>query len=419
MEHQRSYLESLIEKGIMYAHPNTVLSAYLPKNKPRGKTIVIGAGKASAEMAGAIYKALDFPVSGAVVTRYNHGENIDTGPIKILYANHPIPDDNSVKASSEILSIVNSAQQDDRVICLISGGGSALLTAPANDITLDEIKEITDILVKSGAPITDINCVRRHLSAVKGGRLFKAAMPAEVITLAISDVVGDHPEDIASGPTVASLFEPERAITILEETGYDVPDHIRLAVLENEVPRSFQSDFRIIAKASSALDAIEKQLSEDGWIVHHLGYDLTGDASETGYSHAAEINHLKDNSGKHAFLSGGELTVDVKNPNGDGGPNLEYLSALLISLQMGLNYEAIACDSDGIDGSKDNAGGYISSLTLDKCAKLSLNAKSTLEENNSYALFSSLDQLVVTGPTGTNVNDIRIILVDKNCEVAA
>lgn len=411
----QDYLTSLFLKGVQRCHPSVALPKYLNILPPKGETYVIGAGKAAAEMAAVVSKQLAGNVSGAVITRYGHGCDVETGPIDVIYSSHPVPDSNGLSAGLKIMSLANQAKEDDRVICLISGGGSALLTCPAQGISFQDIQDITDCLVKSGAPITEINCVRRHLSRVKGGRLANYAAPAEVLTLAISDVVGDTPQDIASGPTVHSPFEPERVVEILKHAGYDVSEELIIAIMDNASEAAHPSQFKIIAKASDALGVVENNLTEDGWTVVNLGDDLIGDASVTASSHAQLIIPYFEKSGKYAFISGGELTVDVKNPNGSGGPNLEYLTALMLALPKGAQYEALSCDSDGIDGSRDNAGGYVNGNTLSRCEELRLDPAIMLSENNSYDLFSTLGQLVMTGPTGTNVNDIRITLVSENC----
>lgn len=411
----RDYLTSLFLKGVERCHPETALPPYFDMAAPLGKTYVIGAGKAAAEMASVAATHLGSDVTGAVVTRYGHGKDEKTGSIEVLYASHPVPDEKSLSAAFQIIGIANQAQKNDRVICLFSGGGSALLTCPAQGISFQDMQGITDRLVKSGAPITDINCVRRHISRVKGGRLANYAVPAEIITYAISDVVGDNPADIASGPTVSAPFEPDRAIAILEEVGYSVSDSLRSAVLNNEIHLNPPSKFHIIAKASDALAAVDLTLSANGWTVINLGGALTGDATDTARAHAKVIEEYLKSEGKTAFVSGGELTVDVKNPNGGGGPNLEYLAALMLALPQDAAYEAIACDSDGIDGSRDNAGGYITGKTFAKCTSISVDPAVMLHRNDTYNLFQALDQLVITGPTGTNVNDIRITLVSPEC----
>ena len=412
MENTRSYLEYQIQKGIERCHPRLALPPFLNALKSGRNNYIIGAGKAAAEMANVVYKHLGNDIIGSVVTRYGHGENIDTGPIEVLTSNHPIPDENGVRAAFKILSLVTQAEESDCVICLISGGGSALMTCPAPGITLETLSEITDCLVKSGVPISDINCVRRHLSRIKGGRLAKAAAPAKLVTYAISDVVGDDPADIASGPTVPAIHEPERAVSILEHSGYPVTEELKIAIMENEVKGDDKNDYHIVARNADALNDIRISLKADGWTLIDLGDNLIGDAAKTGSEHAKAILPYFDNlTEKFAFISGGELTVDIKEKGGDGGPNLEYLAALCLNLPINAPYHAMACDSDGIDGSQDNAGGYVSGNTVLKCNELDLDILAALELNNTYPLFKKLGQLVITGPSGTNVNDIRIVLV--------
>lgn len=412
MYSNREFLEGLFAKGVHRCLPAAALPPYIPSSKPLGNTIVLGAGKAACEMAAVVYDMLGDDIRGAVVTRYGHGADSNTGPIECLHANHPVPDENGVIASKRIMEYANTATADDRVICLISGGGSSLLTLPVESIGLSEMAKITDCLVKSGAPISDINCVRRHLSQVKGGRLANAVYPAQLHTFAISDVVGDSPADIASGPTVAAAHEPERVLKILDDAGYPVSETVKRVVLENHAKPVADSSYHVIARAQDALTIIEKTLLDDGWEVVQLGEDLTGDATETALKHADIIERQLGNTRKVAFTSGGELTVDVKNHNGAGGPNLEYLAALVGALPSGAAFEALACDSDGIDGARDNAGGYVNGDTLKKVEEQSLDLANVLASNTTYQLFEKIDQLIVTGPTGTNVNDIRIILLN-------
>ena len=411
---QQKYLEGVVGAGIKSCHPRNALPKYLNLTIPSGNIYVIGAGKAAAEMATVVYDTFGDKVSGVVVTRYGHGGSAETGNIEILYSAHPVPDENGLSAAFKIVNLASQAQANDRVICLISGGGSALLTCPAAGIRFEEIRTITDALVKSGIDISEINCVRRHLSRVKGGRLANYVSPAQLETYAISDVVGDYPEDIASGPTVSSFFEPERAISILNKAQYDVSETLKLAILDNKPKDIANSEFHIIARSKDLMASVEATLAADGWDVINLGDDLMGDAAETGADHAKLVSPYLERTGRFAFISGGELTVDVTPNSGDGGPNLEYLAALTLNLPKGSNFEAIACDSDGIDGSRDNAGGYVSGLTLQKCEDMGLDVEKALTANDTYALFYKLNQLTITGPTGTNVNDIRIILVEND-----
>jgi hydroxypyruvate reductase len=365
-------------------------------------------------MAAVLYGAFGDEVIGAIVTRYGHGADVDTGPIERLESAHPVPDQNGVIAATKIVEYANDAAADDLVIFLVSGGGSALLTLPLESVGLEKMASITDHLVKSGAPISDINCVRRHLSQVKGGRLASIVAPAKLITLSISDVVGDNPADIASGPTVPAMHEPARVMRILESAEYPVDERLKSAVESNIADEISESSYHIIAKAKDALDSVTEALIADDWTITDLGENLTGDATAIAREHALRVKACLGNGIKTAFVSGGELTVDVNNHDGAGGPNLEYLAALAGALPSGAPYEAIACDSDGIDGSMDNAGGYISGETLRKLEDSSFDINGALRNNTTYFLFEAIDQLVITGPSGTNVNDIRIILVNDN-----
>ncbi len=417
----RAFLEHLFDVGVKQCHPRTVLPPLLPKTPPKGRNIVLGAGKAAAEMAAVASECLAGKTRGLVVTRYGHGALSSTGKIEVVEASHPVPDTQSLEAGVRMLRLAASATADDRVLFMISGGGSALLCAPIDGVSFARKQEITRFLLRSGASIREINCVRKQLSRIKGGGLAHAAAHAELLTFAISDVVGDDLSDIASGPSVPFRRNAEQAIGILEKYGYedigDVADAMRSAA-QIEVP---PHPAIVIATASIALTAIAREAEVAGWTPVLLGDDVEGQASEVGRSHANLALEYQARGGRFALISGGELTVKVTNPCGHGGPNLEYLAGLMLGLDGAPGIEAIACDSDGIDGSGDNAGGYICPTSIARARRRGIDPRESLLRNDTYACFEPLGDLVVTGPTRTNVNDIRVILVspvvgsDRSC----
>ena len=407
----RDELQAIAMAGIAAASAPAALGHRLPAGVPRGRTIVLGYGKAAAAMAEVCAARLQGEVTGCVVTRFGHGAREDTGGIRVIEASHPVPDAASLAAGATIRELAATARAGDRVIFLASGGGSALLCDPLPGLTLEEKARINRHLVRSGVAIAGINCVRRHLSRVKGGRLAAAARAAadDMHSFVISDVVGDDPAVVASGPSIASPFEPERAIAVLEASGWPVDD--RLAALirsgDDADADAPQHPVHVIATAATALDAAQRHAKALGWRVVQIGDACEGDAAATGRAHAAlALEHLARGE-PCLLLSGGELTVEVRAADGRGGPNLEYLTGLMAALPPQAPIAALACDSDGVDGSEDNAGGFFDRDTRADAAR----CEAALAANRSYDLFRELGGLVVTGPTRTNVNDIRIIAV--------
>jgi hydroxypyruvate reductase len=308
-----------------------------------------------------------------------------------------------------MLELAATAGPDDRVIFLASGGGSALLCAPAAGITLVEKQAMTDALVRSGAPIQDINLVRRHLSRVKGGRLaaIAGARGAELHTFVISDVAGDDPTLVASGPSLASTFDPERALIVLQGAGIDVPEHIHAAIMANRSAVAVGHPVQMVATNGDALRAIERLALADGWQVIDAGKALIGDAATTGKAHAIQAQIYARTPGRYLMISGGELTVSRARQDGQGGPNLEYLVGLMSALPHHAKIEALAGDTDGLDGTQDNAGGYLQASWVQHN-----HALQALETNNTYPLVQRLGGLIITGPTRTNVNDVRLIAIE-------
>jgi glycerate 2-kinase len=397
--------------GVERCKAASLLPDALPKDEPRGRTIVLGAGKAAGEMALTASGNLRGSVTGCVATRYGHLPKGRPESIEILEAGHPLPDHGSVAAGERILDLARSTTQHDRIVFLFSGGGSALLCLPASGVSLQEKISITDHLIRSGAPISDINEVRSRLSRIKGGRLAAASGTTDLHTFLISDVVGDDPAAVATGPTVPRESSPRRALQILDSAKVPVTEHVRRAILANANASCPPHPIHMLASNGDALAAVASMAESEGWRPMILPA-LEGIASEVGRDHASVVASCSSRRERVAIISGGELTVQVQNSAGRGGPNQEYAAALCVALE-GMNHvEAIACDSDGIDGSCDAAGAYICSSSLQRARQAGLDFKAAIAHNDTYRLFDALGDLIITGPTRTNVNDIRIILFD-------
>jgi hydroxypyruvate reductase len=409
----RDFLLRLFRDAVDAASPARCVPPHLPP-PPNGRTIVVGAGKAAAAMARAVEQSWRGELNGLVVTRYGHG--VPRQSIEVVEAGHPMPDRASLDAARRIIALVQGLSPDDLVLALISGGGSSLLTLPAAGIGLETKQMLTRALLASGAPISEINCVRKHLSAIKGGRLALAAQPATVIALIISDIPGDDPALVASGPTAADLTTSAQALKILEKYRIAVPSAVRawLADPRSETPKPGDSRYtrvqnRVIMSSRAALSECARTAEAAGLAVCNLG-DLEGEARSVALAHGKFALQLRDAGIRCLILSGGETTVNVCG-KGRGGRNTEYLLALAVALNGADGVHAIACDTDGIDGTEDNAGAVIAPDTMRRATARGLNAESALAQNDSYGFFSALGDLVVTGPTRTNVNDFRAILV--------
>lgn len=407
-------LRAMFDAAVEAASPARCLPPFLPE-PPRGRTVVVGAGKAAAAMARAVEDHWREPLSGLVVTRYGHGLACDR--IEVVEAAHPVSDAAGIEAARSILERVRSLTRDDLVLCLLSGGGSALLVAPAPGLTLADKQAVTRTLLASGAPISEINAVRRRLSAIKGGRLALAVGPARLATLAISDVPGDAGHLIASGPTLGDDGTRQEALAILERRMRTVPPAVR-AWLEDprsETPRPHEvpGTFELIATPAGALAAADRIARDEGYEVVNLGDGIEGEARLVARDQAALVRRLMaERPGRRlAILSGGETTVTVRG-RGRGGRNVEFLLALAIALDGAPGVHALAADTDGIDGTEPNAGAIIGPDCLAAAGRLGLSAKAHLAENHGYGFFQAIDGLVVTGPTRTNVNDFRAILID-------
>jgi glycerate 2-kinase len=409
METARQFLRSLLDAAIAAADPALCVPQNLPP-RPKGRTIVVGAGKASAAMAAAVEKHMPGPVSGLVITRYGHA--VPLQHVEVIEAAHPIPDEKGLRATQRLAATLDDLKEDDLVLCLISGGGSALLSAPAGGLTLADEQDVNRILLASGAPIGEMNCLRKHISALKGGRLAARAFPARLLSLIISDVPGDDPAVIASGPTVADPTTSRDALAVVRKYGLKLPGRVMnfLSSPEAETPkpgdpRLARAEARIIAAASLSLEAAARQAESASWNVINLGDRIEGEARLVAREQA------RVSAAPHSVvISGGETTVTVRG-RGRGGRNTEFLLSLAIALGEENGRYAIAADTDGIDGSESNAGALITPDTLARAKGLGLDVAAHLAENNAYDFFEKLGDLVTTGPTLTNVNDFRAMLI--------
>jgi len=417
---ERAMLRSLFDHAIGAVSPARVMPRILPAPQ-LGKVGLIAVGKAAASMAEVALDRIPQPSATLVVTR--HGHLTDTiaarQGVEIIEAGHPYPDAQSIRAADRALKIAESLEAQDHLLVLLSGGGSALLAAPADGLSLSDKQATTRALLESGATIAEINCVRKHLSRIKGGRLALAAGPARVTTLIISDVPGDDPSFVSSGPTVADHTTLEMARDILRKYAVPMPTAV-LTALENPANETPPADSlglagvetQIIARARDALTAAGKQATAAGYVVTDLGDQLQAEARHLGASHAALARRLSVDGKPRAIISGGETTVAVQNREGKGGRNLEYLLGLAIALDGAPGISALACDTDGIDGTEDAAGAVVVEDTLERARALGLDPAEYLRTNNAYVFFESLGDLVITGPTRTNVNDFRVILIN-------
>jgi len=416
------------EIGILRRAFDTALEAVLPDRlvpealariQDHGPAVVLGAGKGAAAMAAAFHAHWRAPVRGYVVTRYGHGLKAgeESGAIEIVEAGHPSPDEASVAAGRRLLDLAAGHASDERLFFLVSGGGSALASAPIAGIDLAAKRDAANFLMNAGANISEINCVRKHLSALKGGRLAKAAHPAPVTTYAISDVPGDDIGDIASGPTIADRTTQSDAIRILGDYGYPGLSALMevLGDPRNESPkpddRAFRNDhYELIGSAARAFAAAAEFLRSQGYEVLDLGDDLDREAKSLGREHA-ELARERIRAGRRvAILSGGEARVVITQTGGRGGRNLVYLSSLALALDGHAGIFALAADTDGIDGHGGHAGGIVLPSTIATAAERGASLEESLAADDSYTFFDACDLLILTGPTRTNVNDFRLIL---------
>jgi hydroxypyruvate reductase len=414
MTQGKELLLEMFREGLAAASPLVCVPPALPK-PPKGRTVVVGAGKAGGSMALAFERNWPGPFEGLVVTRY--GCKCDTKRLEVVEAAHPVPDEAGRQAARRIKEAVTGLGPDDLVVCLMSGGASALLTWPAEGISFEEKRDINRQLLMCGANIHEMNCVRKHLSAIKGGRLAAAAFPARVVTLAISDVVGNDPATIGSGPTVGDPSTLEMAREIIARYGLKCPPSVtaHLASASSETPKPgdavfARAEYHLVASPVLTLDAAARVAEGNGYRVVNLGDAIEGDADEVGREQAAMALAALAKGERVCILSGGETTVVVRG-KGKGGRNSEYLLAFTKAVGGAKGIDAIACDTDGVDGSEENAGALTSPDTLRLAAANGLDIDAYLANNDAYSYFQAVDSLVETGPTMTNVNDFRAILV--------
>jgi hydroxypyruvate reductase len=410
------FLRALFDRAVEVADPMRSLAAHLPP-KPTGRVVVIGAGKASARMAEAVEAAWG-PCEGLVITRYGY-ERPCQG-IRVVQAAHPVPDAAGLAATARMLDLVFGLGADDFVLALISGGASALLVAPVDRVTLAEKQAVNAALLASGAPIDRMNTVRKHLSRVKGGQLAAAAYPARMLTLMISDVPGDDPAMIGSGPTVGDGSTPADALAILDRWQVSVPDAVRQALSRGSSvvppgdPRLAHAENRIYAAPAQSLAVAEVMARAAGCDVRVLGSAVEGEARDVAAAQAAKAlaikAGLKPGAAPVLLLSGGELTV-TRRGQGIGGPNAEFCLALAIALDGATGIHAIACDTDGVDGAAEIAGAIIDPDTLSRARAQGVDARARLDDNDAHGFFGAVGGQVMTGPTLTNVNDFRAILI--------
>jgi glycerate 2-kinase len=417
---QQNLLRAMFDAAVAAAQPQRCVPLSMPA-RPRGRTIVVGAGKASAAMALAFENNWDAPLEGLIVTRYGHGAPCKR--IEIVEASHPVPDESGTKAAARMLQMVQGLTSDDLVVALISGGGSALLSLPADGIATEEKRAVNRALLKSGAPIGEMNCVRKHLSAIKGGRLAAGAYPAQLVSLVISDVPGDDLASVASGPTIADPTTFAEARAIIAKYQIEVPASVtqHLAAAKDETPkpgnpRLANTQSILIASPQKSLEAAAEVARQAGVQPLILGDAIEGEARDVGTVMAGialQVRRFNQPIRPPCVLiSGGETTVTVKG-NGAGGRNVEFLMALALKLNGAAGIHALAADTDGIDGARDVAGAFVTPDTLDRARQSGIDPWAALANNDGHGYFESLGDQIITGPTLTNVNDFRAILIEK------
>ena len=415
----RHLFTSVFEAAVSAADPAHAMRDHLP-DRPKGRTIVIGAGKGSAQMARAFETVWDGPLEGVVVTRYGYGcacERID-----IVEAAHPVPDEAGLEAGKRLLAAVEGLTEDDLVIALVSGGGSALLPAPPAGLTLADEIAVNEALLASGAPISAMNTIRKHVSAIKGGRLAAAAHPARVVSLIVSDIPGDNPAHVASGPTVPDAATRTDALALVDAYRLKLPDavmaHLRADAADASLPddpRFAGNEVRIIASADLSLEAAAREAKRQGIEAVILSDAIEGEASEVGKVHAALAREVALRNRPFTkpvlLLSGGETTVTIREKGGKGGCNTEFLLALALGIEGFEGIHAFAADTDGIDGSETNAGAFADGSTSMRLRQLQHDPRAFLARHDAWTAFDALGDLFEPGPTGTNVNDLRAMLI--------
>jgi hydroxypyruvate reductase len=415
---ERAFLTELFHAAVAAADPTTALRAHLP-DRPKGRTVVIGCGKGAAQLARAFERLWDGPIEGVVVTRYGYGEPCER--LEVLEAAHPVPDAAGLAAGERLLREVSGLGPDDLVVALICGGGSALLPAPPTGLTLEDEAAVNQALLASGAPISAMNAVRKHVSRIKGGRLAAAAHPARVVSLVVSDIPGDDPALVASGPTVPDVVGRETALEIIRRYDMRLPRAVLdwIARPESEAPKPddavfARNDVRVIASARLSLEAAAAAAEARGVRAVILSDAMEGESREIARAHGAIAREVATNARPFAapvvMLSGGETTVTLRGKGGKGGRNSEFALGLTRDIE-GLPVAALAADTDGIDGSEDNAGAFADGSTRSRLRAAGRDPDALLAANDAWSAFDAVGDLFVTGPTGTNVNDFRAILV--------
>ncbi|MER8641916.1 glycerate kinase [Mesorhizobium sp. M1252] len=419
----KSFLISIFNAAVAAADPERTIRDHLPA-RPKGRTIVIGAGKGSAQMAAAFEKVWDGPIEGLVVTRYGYGARCER--IEIIEAAHPVPDAAGLEASRRLLEKVQRLTADDLVVALISGGGSALLPSPAAGLTLADEIAVNEALLASGAPIAAMNTIRKHVSTIKGGRLAAAAWPAKLVSLVVCDIPGDNPALVASGPTVPDSGNRADALASIAAYGMKLPDAVMAHINSPEADapdtddqRFSRNEVHLIASAGVSLEAAAAEAKRQSIEAVILSDSIEGEAREVGGVHAAIAREVATRNRPFQkpvlILSGGETTVTLRAPvdgkRGKGGRNSEFLLAFAIGISGAEGIHALAADTDGIDGSEDNAGAFADGSTVSRMRAAGIDAKAMLAGNNAWTAFNAIGDLFVPGPTGTNVNDLRAILI--------
>ncbi|MFY0646000.1 glycerate kinase type-2 family protein [Sulfitobacter geojensis] len=411
----RAFLSHLFDCAVAAADPLKALQGRLPA-KPKGRTVVVGAGKGAAQLAQAFEALWDGPYSGVIVTRYGYGAPCTS--IKVMEAAHPVPDAAGLQAAQALKAAVTGLGPDDLVIALVCGGGSSLLPDPPEGLELADLQELNEALLASGAPISVMNDIRKCFSGINGGRLAELAAPAQVCSLIVSDVPGDAAGEVASGPTVAGRPQPSSVAAMIRARGIILPDRLMThldAQRDGEAPRLVdRNETRIIASAAISLDAAAKAARAKGVNAWVLSDRIEGEARDVAQVHAALARQVADTGFPYpapvVLLSGGETTVTLRH-KGRGGRNSEFQLALALALDGVAGMHALAADTDGIDGSEDNAGAFVDGTTADRMRRAGSDPQTHLQHNDAYSAFAATDDLFVTGPTGTNVNDFRAILI--------
>ncbi|MEZ7136579.1 glycerate kinase [Komagataeibacter sp. SM21] len=421
MAGERAFLTRLFRAAVAAADPEIVLGPFLPP-RPKGKTVVVGAGKGVAQLAHALERLWDGPLSGVVVTRYGYG--IPCRRIRVVEAGHPVPDQAGLDATGLLFAAVHGLEADDLVIALVCGGGSALLPAPAAGLSLQDEIALNEILLASGAPISVMNMIRKQVSRIKGGRLAAAAWPARVVSLVVSDIPGDNPALVASGPTVPDAAGVQDALAVVRRYGMTLPPAIMHSLNtataqapSPDDPRFQRNTVHVIASASLSLEAAVRTAEREGIPAVILSDSVEGEARDVAQVHAAIAREIVQRNRPFPcpvlLLSGGETTVTLKG-HGKGGRNSEFALSLAIGISGVEGIHALAADTDGIDGSEDNAGAFVDTFTATRLYQRGMDPASLLRRNDAWTAFSALGDLFVTGPTGTNVNDFRAILIARH-----